>query len=412
MSCRLCDGTCANADLSGLTAPELVWLWDGLAVAADRRGDPTMGSGTTTVTAPDDVAARAAAAGLLGRRHLTAGQRVRVDLAALAASVAPLTPGAVAAHVTGRRLAQRHAARAARADNEATLRSRLEAGLPEVVDDQAWAAFKRSGWVTRALAASPEALDAALAVIATLPGDGDPPVDRRVLAQVAAQNPHALDRGEIVGGLALALLTATGRVPAGANPREAWASVGIAYDDITGGLTVLGITPAGWDIPDGAPVTVPPRVLADRSWPEGTGPVFVTENPSVLSAAVDITGAPIICTSGTPSAVEVAALARLAEAGWQLHVRADFDDAGINHVSAILDAAHGAEPWRMTAEDYRTGLAAGAATVPLRLERLTATPWDPPLADVMRDEGFAVFEEALLDELVEDLRDGARSRRC
>jgi len=404
VSCQLCDGTCTSADLDGFTAAELAWLWDGIAVAADRRGDPTMDSGTTTVTAPDEVAARAAAAGLLGRRHLTAGQRVRVDLAALASTVAPLTPGAVAAHVTGRRLAQRHAARAARADNEATLRSRLEADLPDVADDEAWAAFKRSGWVSRALAAPPESLDAALAVIARLPGDGDPPVDRRVLAQGAAQNPHALDRRELVGGIALALLTATGRVPTGANAREAWASVGVTYDDITGGLTMLRITPAGWDIPKDAPVTVPPRVLADCTWPEGTGPVFVTENPSVLSAAVDITGARVICTSGTPSAVEVAALARLADAGWQVHVRADFDDAGINHVNAILHAAPSARPWRMTAADYRAGLAEGAATVPLRVERVTATPWDPPLAGLMRSAGLAVFEEALLDELHADLR--------
>ncbi|MDY7104645.1 MAG: DUF2399 domain-containing protein [Actinomycetota bacterium] len=87
-----------------------------------------------------------------------------------------------------------------------------------------------------------------------------------------------------------------------------------------------------------------------------------------------------------------------------MHVRADFDDAGINHVNAILDAAPSARPWRMTAADYRAGLADGAATVPLRVERLTATPWDPPLADLMRSAGFAVFEEALLDELHADLR--------
>lgn len=407
MTCRLCDGTCANADLDGLTAPELAWLWDGLAVAADRRGDPSLTSGTTTITAPDDVAGRAVAAGLLGRRHLAVGQQVRVDLAALAATVAPLTPGAVAAHVAGRPLAERHAARAARAADEDVLRTRLDADLPDAANDEAWAVFKRSGWVTRALAAPADVLDAALAVIAGLPGDGCPPVDRRILAQSAAQNPHALDRGELIGGLALALLAATGRIPPGANPREAWASVGVAYDDITGGLAVVRIAPAGWEIPDGVPVTVPPRVLADCAWSAGTGPVFVTENPSVLSAALDIAGARVICTSGTPSVVEIAALSRLAGAGWELHVRADFDDAGINHVNAILAAASGARPWRMTADDYQAGLTDGAAAVPLRVERLPATPWNPPLADLMRTEGVAVFEEALLDRLIHDLKSAA-----
>jgi hypothetical protein len=50
----------------------------------------------------------------------------------------------------------------------------------------------------------------------------------------------------------------------------------------------------------------------------------------------------------------------------------------------------------------------GAATVPLRVERLAATPWDPPLAEVMRSEGVAVFEEALLEALVEDREDSLR----
>lgn len=403
MNCHLCDGSCAATNLDGLTPASLAWLWFQLADAADRRGDPHLISGAVTVDVPFSVAERSAAAGLFGRRPLPAGGRTRIDLSGLAATIAPLTPGVIAAHATGRRLAQRHAARATRDADEVDLRFRIQAHLPDTLGDKAWAAFKRSGWVTRTLAAPPEILDAAFVVIARLPGDGCPPVDRRVLAQVAAQNPHALDRGEVIGGLVLALLAALGRTPPGANARGAWASVGVAYDDITGGLTALRVAPDGWEIPDGAPVTVPPRVLADCTWPAGNGAVFVTENPSVLSAAVLIDDARVICTSGTPSAVEVAALARLAKAGWKLHVRADFDDAGINHVRAILDAVPAAQAWRMTATDYQAGLVAGAITVPLRVERLADTPWDPLLAQVMRSEGVAVFEEAHLDVLVGDL---------
>jgi len=60
--------------------------------------------------------------------------------------------------------------------------------------------------------------------------------------------------------------------------------------------------------------------------------VFVTENPSVIAAAATAAGtidgtaddqaSPIrlLCTVGTPSAIEAAAIARLAGAGWQVAV--------------------------------------------------------------------------------------------
>lgn len=72
--------------------------------------------------------------------------------------------------------------------------------------------------------------------------------------------------------------------------------LGVRCDDIVGGLTTVGITPAGWTVPDRTPVTLPPRVLATCDWPTGAAPVFVTENPSVLSAAVDSGSASVVCT--------------------------------------------------------------------------------------------------------------------
>ena len=406
MPCHLCDGTCATAPLDGLVTADLAWLWAQLAEVADRRGDPTLADGATTVRAPADVAARAGAAGLLGRRHLAAGKGTRVDLADLAARIAPLAPGVVAAHATGRRLAVRAERRTARTANEAEFRDRLATLLPDAAREPAWAALRRAGWVTRILGADDRALvDKATTVIGLLPAPGDPSVDRRRLAHDATGDPHDLDRNRPVGGLALALLVATGRVATGTKPREAWESVGVAYDDITGGLTTLGIAPADWFVPSGNPVTVPPRVLSGCIWPAGDGqPVYVTENPSVLSAAVDIAEARVVCTSGTPSRNEVAAIARLEVAGWQLHVRADFDDAGINHMIAILAAAPSARPWRMTAGDYLYGLDIGESVAPLRVDRLSPTAWDSELASTMAAKRVAVYEEALLDLLLDDIR--------
>jgi len=84
----------------------------------------------------------------------------------------------------------------------------------------------------------------------------------------------------------------------------------------------------------------------------------VTENPSVLTATADairthgLVGVRMICTAGTPSGLELAALARLAETCWQLYVRADFDPAGMSHMRAFMDTIPNAIPWRMGATDY------------------------------------------------------------
>jgi hypothetical protein len=89
MSCPLCNGVCDGADLGPLLRPELAWLWQALAAAADRRGDESLTSGpAVTVTAPLAPAERAAAAGLIGGRLLEPGQRRRVSLQELTAAVA------------------------------------------------------------------------------------------------------------------------------------------------------------------------------------------------------------------------------------------------------------------------------------------------------------------------------------
>lgn len=90
-------------------------------------------------------------------------------------------------------------------------------------------------------------------------------------------------------------------------------------------------------------------------------------------------------------------------------MRADFDDAGLHHVNAVLAGAPGAAVWRMGAADYLDGLDAAGAAEALRVERLPDTPWDPRLRDVMAARGVAVYEEALLDVLVADVGAGPPS---
>ncbi|WP_406390090.1 DUF2399 domain-containing protein [Streptomyces sp. NBC_00882] len=415
----MCDGTCRGADLDPLLTPELAWLWQALAAAADRRGDESLTSGpAVTVTVPAAPAQRAAAAGLIDGRPLEPGQSRRVNLEKLTAAMAArgprLTPGAVAAHACGRRLAAKARHRAQQTTATDHLRTRLEssaASLPHHVreligPETVFTRLRTLGWVTRLLhAPDPTALlDQALQVAARLPPPGHR-IDRRLLVP---GNPHALDTGALPA-LVLALTGSSG-TPA----RSAWARLGVDCDDLLGGLIITGITPRGWWIPPGAAVTLPPRELAHVEWepPENTGTwIFVTENPSVLAAASNQALAQnspvtprVVCTAGTPSQLECEAIAALADTGWNIAVRADFDQAGLAHMRALLTAAPTAVAWRMSTADYLA--AASEGTDPLHLMDEDA-PWDTNLVPVMRKHSVPVYEEDLLPALLADITSGA-----
>jgi len=383
-----------------------------------------MEMGTLNIRAPEEPAARAASSGLVGGRPLLPRQSRRVDLAYLAGRVrirgALLTPGAVAAHGVGRRLAVRAARAAQRASSEASIRELLFTahdltfgpGAPD--SEHLWATLRRSGWVGR-LVGLPDGLSlvrSAIAAVASIPSDSSS-TDRRRLAADTTGDPHSLDDGTVLSGLVLALLVAAGRVRPRQRPRDAWLEARVACDDVTGGLLAVGLLPHGWFLPPGAIVTLPPRVLSDCAWTSpsaGESWAFVTENPSVAAAAADLArdGHPVrlLCTSGTPSTLEVAAIARLEAAGWRVAVRADFDEAGLTHVATILDAVPHSAPWRMGSSDYVACLSPARDERRHPTLRVPATPWDPSLHDAMQKAKTPAYEESLMPLLLEDLRRG------
>ena len=421
--CPLCGGECAGAELAPLLDARLGWLWEQIGRTADRRGDPALDEGTLSVRAPTSANERAAAIGLVGGRVLKRGQSRNIDLSQLTQKLRlrgpHLTPGAVAAHALGRRLALRAAADAQRRRQEQDLltvfldavRSMPNDSLHE--PDQIWASLRRSGWVARltTIDEPDRFLRWATAVVAALP-PADMRIDRRCLAATATGNPHALDHGSALAGFVIAMLVGAGRIAPRQRPRAAWAAVRVDPDDVVGGLTAVGILPAGWSLPPATIVTLPPRTLSRCEWPRPDSPnswIFVTENPSVASAAANLAAGyaniRLLCTSGTPSAEEITAIARLALQGWRVAVRADFDSAGLEHVAAILDKTPGAVPWRMSVDDYAASLQDVIAEE-IALERLPDTPWDPELSVKMRERGLAAYEESLLPTLLEDIRRG------
>lgn len=413
MACSLCSGACLDVDLTALLTPELVWLWQTVAQAADRRGDDDMTTGAVTITAPQDAAERAAVNGLVPGRPLAPGQKRKVDLAELTRILRPrsagLTPGAVAAHAVGRRLAVDAQEKQQAAITRQIMVDQLRAGLKDLPPHLGIDAgvvverLQRSGGVARALATdAPQALLLqALEVLLRLPKPGDR-VDRRTLVP---GSPHALDEGPLPA-LVLAVMGVSGL-----RARDAWAAVGVDIDDLVGGLIVTGVHPDGWVIPDGATLTLPLKELTSIKWARPLRPdscVFVTENPSVLSASVQrfiqtsaAGSAPprVVCTSGTPSRTECEAVAALTAAGWQVAVRADFDTRGLQHVRSLLAAAPEAKPWRMCAGDYLAAIRPGSDAEVV----VSETPWDPELGVEMNRLGVAAYEEDLIELLVRDV---------
>src|SRR5207245_155605 len=112
--------------------------------------------------APDASEERAAATGLVGGRVLKPGQSRSIDLAQLTLKLRvrgpQLTPGAVAAHALGRRLAIRATANAQRRAQEQDLFSVFLKMASSARHDtfcepeRIWEAFRRGGGVARLLA--------------------------------------------------------------------------------------------------------------------------------------------------------------------------------------------------------------------------------------------------------------------
>ncbi|WP_329392625.1 DUF2399 domain-containing protein [Streptomyces lydicus] len=420
-----CEGACHGARLDSLLTPEARWLWEQFAARADKRGEPSMTAGTTMITAPQGAGQRAAVLGLIGTRILAPGERCKIRLDELTRRLqrhgVRLTPGAVAAHAVGRPLgsvADQRARQAARIAGLRLLRAHLAADLPGHApvrpSDEGWEELHHTGRVARILQHPDpeELLRRAAEVLRLLPVHGL--VDRRVLAHRVTGDPHRLEAGTDLAGLVLAEAALAGVTSIGMPVRTAWSRLRVALDSLSGGLLSVGVHPEGWGVPARHPCVLLPYTLTEATWPRPNREedcwVFVTENPSITAAALALprdVPVRLLCTVGTPSAVDIDALARLADSGWRIAVRADFDAAGLALVRAVLQRVPAAEAWRMTAADYTASLhpspfEPGA----LDLDRLGDTPWDRPLGAAMRECGRPAYEEGLLDQLLADLHQG------
>ena len=276
----------------------------------------------------------------------------------------------------------------ARAAARERLRVAAERVDPSLSEWAAGLAIARGGDLDAEVGA---ALDA-LALLAE--GRRRPGVPLAVLAADVCGDPHAADVGCRVGDL----LRAAARRLHGGSWRLAVRRAGIADDDVS---SLVWVLPSA-----GSAVSV--QTLADlrRNDLALPGPeVLVVENPSVLQVARQ--RGPVrsmICVSGQPSAAARLAIAQQVQAGRRVLLHADFDLGGVRIVEQLLSIGrrHGpgtVQPFRMGAAEYEAAL--DRSTVPLLTDRWLNPSWSNALGTAMHSHGVAVFEEHVLDTLLD-----------
>ncbi len=261
-------------------------------------------------------------------------------------------------------------------------------------------------------------LERILAVLAELlsPGGGDG-VRLPVLASRVLGDSHALDAGHRVPALVLRALARLHRRPIpllAAERRELWALAGVVCDDLSCDVLVLGLAPAGDGLlhrtlrehaTAGEPMRITLRQLANSSPVRlpAASRVFICENPAVISVAADRLGhrsPPLVCLAGQPDTAALVLLRSLVEAGAELRYHGDFDWGGLR-IGNVLSRAVPFRPWRFATADYLEA-ARGAEHAELAGDRVEAE-WDAELGSAMAAQGVAVEEEAVIEDLIDDL---------
>lgn len=257
-------------------------------------------------------------------------------------------------------------------------------------------------------------ISSAARLLGMLPLAGTP------LSQAAndvAGDAHALDHGRPLATIVLSAIRHTwwtdvvGQASPAQRRRALWDCVGVATDELSTTVLVLNLQPGeptsglarilSTARDSGEPLVLTLRQLS-RPTPFISSRVFVCENPSVVLAAANALGRtcpPLVCGSGQPTAAVLRLLSVLCESGCSLDYHGDFDWGGIR-IANLLFSRYPVRPWRFDTQSYvaqaRQSLAA------LRGKPVEAT-WDRELSGAIVLHGVRVEEEAVLNDLLEDL---------
>lgn len=398
-----------------------------LLAAARRSLERTGGrlDGRIGVTDPDE-AERRAIIGITGIHQRAGTRRLSVPLAVLDAALCRATGSGLAAVLTelGGPLRDRPAEVASleRARGELLAVAEGSPLLSSCPWYRSWLdELVADGTVTRlARVGEVASLRHAIGVLEYLEDwpAGAAPVALPALAARVTGDTKVLNQGSGVATLvlrALALRAGVARPVGAAQRRELWDASNVIVDDLASRVLVLNLPAAGAGLGEwltgaaryGTPFQVTLHQLVSHPIRLSHRQVFGCENPAVLRRACEELGSdcpPLVCAEGRPSTAFGHLARAVVSGGGQLRYHGDFDWPGVAIAADVIER-HQARPWLMSAGDYRLGAQAADSYVALFGEPVP-TPWDPELSVAMAAAGRAVYEEAVADSLLADLRRG------
>ncbi len=406
-----------RAQLSALADASFARLWDRVVALVEQRG-LALGESTVGLSAPSD-AERVAIAGLLGKPHST-GEVLRVRLADLDSSLrgGPLRAGLLdVLALLGREVRDRSSEedKVRRAIDDVLERARRSRLASEAWFQRWLDGLEADGTVRKYVGDnSTDTIRSAIALFEQLPAEGLP---LPVLAARVTGTTKGLDPGVfstlVLRGLAFRAGVAKPKQTA--ERRALWESFGGVVDGLASHVLVVNLPAVGrsrldeWlrgAAEDGVPLRLTLNQLTTYHLAARPSHVWLCENPAVIRAAAQRLGprcSPIVCSEGQPSTAFDLLLDALARHGCEFAYHGDFDWPGIRIATGIR-ARHGAATWRMGSADYRAAVSTlGSVELPGLEGDALPTPWDPELRHAMVDARRSVFEESVVETLLEDL---------
>src|SRR5699024_5716383 len=149
-------------------------------------------------------------------------------------------------------------------------------------------------------------------------------------------------------------------------------------------------------------------VVLTNIYPASGSDVWIVENSGVCATLLDYRpGVPIVCTNGQFTLAALMLLDRLVESGCVLHYAGDFDPEGLGMAQRLLERypTGCVKLWHMDREAY----VASNPVIKLseeRLEKLNRIEHEAlaEVAEVMYEKGKAGYQEALVEQMVEDIK--------
>ncbi|WP_017472568.1 TIGR02679 family protein [Amphibacillus jilinensis] len=247
-----------------------------------------------------------------------------------------------------------------------------------------------------------------------------------MFSQRMIRNPHAFDRNTNLGKLWIHVLAVhrqeegTVFIPTDSEGiNDLLLQYNILRDDITNYVTcanLLAETKRGvhsmWRAATSTEsvLNAPLRELVTLTsvYPEnGLMKVWIVENSGVYSSILDdVPYAPIICTHGQFKLAALLLMDRLVENGCELYYAGDFDPEGLSMAARLMERyPENARLWNMDEASYKRSQA-DVDLPPERMNKLAsiANIALAPVVSAMEIKKKAGYQEALVDQMVSDLR--------